>query len=102
MRLGAAGSGASGSSTISARLLAPLGTPDQASGGDVLAPSQVCRTGIAPPCAKEAERSSILATSARLKHLASTPVSRLPSPVSILLPMRLILAVALGSAAGGV
>src|SRR5450759_4601618 len=46
---GASGSGASGSSTISARLFVPAGTPDQASGGDTSSPSQVYRLGTAPP-----------------------------------------------------
>ncbi len=51
-RLGAAGSGASGSSTIRARLRVPAGIPDQASGGDDSSPWQVCPAGIDPPCVK--------------------------------------------------
>jgi hypothetical protein len=43
---GAAGSGASGSSTISTRLFAPAGTPLQASGGDTSLPSHVYCFGI--------------------------------------------------------
>ena len=38
---GASGSGASGSSTMSARLFVPAGAPLQASGGEVSLPSQV-------------------------------------------------------------
>src|SRR6187200_3722464 len=45
---GAAGSGASGSSTIIAKLFVPSGASDHASGGDVSAPSQVWTVGIAP------------------------------------------------------
>ena len=45
---GAAGSGASGSSTISARLCAPAGTPSIASGGETSSPSQVCLRGMLP------------------------------------------------------
>src|SRR3989338_9019555 len=47
--LGAFGSGASGSSTISTRLFTPSGTPDHASGGEVSLPTQVHRTGISWP-----------------------------------------------------
>jgi hypothetical protein len=46
--LGAAGSGASGSSTIKARLWVPAGTPLQASGGDESLPWQVYLAGMAP------------------------------------------------------
>jgi hypothetical protein len=49
---GAAGSGASGSSTMSTRLFAAAGTPDQASGGEMSCPSQVYFDGICPPPAK--------------------------------------------------
>lgn len=52
---GAAGSGASGSSTIRARLLASAGRPDQRSSGDRSWPSQVRRTGIAPLWANAGE-----------------------------------------------
>src|SRR5688500_14246563 len=45
---GAPGSGASGSSTMSARLRAPCATPLHASGGEMSEPSQVKRDGIAP------------------------------------------------------
>src|SRR6516162_9699462 len=41
--------GASGSSTTSTRLLVPSGIPDQVSGGDISAPSQVYCAGISPP-----------------------------------------------------
>ncbi len=41
--------GASGSSTITARLVAASGTPDQDSGGAMFSPSQVYFDGIAPP-----------------------------------------------------
>src|SRR5208283_4940265 len=51
MVFGAWGSGASGSSTISARLFVPAGKPDQASGGDTSSPSQVYFLGIASPVA---------------------------------------------------
>src|SRR5215471_18146351 len=46
--LGAFGSGASGSSIIRTRLLAPLGTPSQASGGETSSPSQVYFEGMRP------------------------------------------------------
>src|SRR5205085_1040396 len=52
---GAAGSGASGSSSISTRLRAPAGTPCQASGGDTPGPSQVYFAGIAAPAANAVE-----------------------------------------------
>src|SRR5688572_32229509 len=45
-RLGALGSGASGSSTIRARLLAPAGRPDHCSGGETSFPSHVYSFGI--------------------------------------------------------
>jgi hypothetical protein len=45
---GAAGSGASGSSTISARLFVPAGTPVHAREGETSFPSQVCNFGIGP------------------------------------------------------
>jgi hypothetical protein len=44
--LGAFGSGASGSSIIRTRLLAPLGTPSHASGGETSSPSQVYFEGM--------------------------------------------------------
>src|SRR5205085_2935281 len=44
---GARGSGASGSSTMSAKLRVPCGAPDQLRGGDMSAPSQVYCFGIA-------------------------------------------------------
>src|SRR3990172_955188 len=53
--LGALGSGASGSSTMSARLLAPDGTPEKSSGGARSAPSQVWTEGISPPAWKAGE-----------------------------------------------
>src|SRR6478609_176398 len=49
---GAFGSGASGSSTMSTRLLVPAGTPDHASGGERSLPSQVYFAGISAPSAK--------------------------------------------------
>src|SRR6516162_11692456 len=52
---GALGSGASGSSTINARLLAPWGTPLQVSAGARSCPSQVCWVGISPFGWKSAE-----------------------------------------------
>src|SRR4051812_17006804 len=52
---GAAGSGASGSSTMRARLFAPDGTPDHDSGGEILAPSQVYFAGILSPAANAVE-----------------------------------------------
>src|SRR5688500_16938056 len=54
-RVGAAGSGASGSSTMSARLRAPCGTPLHASGGEMSGPSQVKRDGIAPSATNAGE-----------------------------------------------
>jgi hypothetical protein len=45
-RVGFAGSGASGSSTIKAKLFAVAGAPDHASGGETLAPSHVYFGGI--------------------------------------------------------
>src|SRR5258708_7757374 len=47
-RLGAAGSGASGSSTMRTKLLVPVRAPDQASGGDTSSPSHVNRDGVGP------------------------------------------------------
>ena len=44
--MGAFGLGASGSSIIRTRLLAPLGTPSHASGGETSSPSQVYLEGI--------------------------------------------------------
>src|SRR5450759_61716 len=73
---GASGSGASGSSTISARLLVPAGTLDQASGGDRSSPSQVYRLGIAPPGAN----ASLLMDS----FMAYRPSSRLNLPSAAL------------------
>src|SRR5262245_22831327 len=51
MRWGAAGSGASGSSTRRARLRVPGGAPSMASGGATPGPSQVWTRGTTPPCA---------------------------------------------------
>src|SRR5262252_7626243 len=48
--LGAFGSGASGSSIIRTRLLAPLGTLSHASGGETSSPSQVYFEGMCPFC----------------------------------------------------
>src|SRR5215469_552012 len=53
--LGAFGSGASGSSIIRTRLLAPLGTPSHASGGETSSPSQVYFDGMRPFCWNEGE-----------------------------------------------
>src|SRR5215469_15647494 len=50
--LGARGSGASGSSTMRARLLVPAGSPDHARGGEVSWPSHVYFAGISPSFAK--------------------------------------------------
>src|SRR5262245_53569577 len=52
---GAAGSGASGSSTMSARLLVAAGAPDQASAGERSSPWQVCGGGISAPSRKPGE-----------------------------------------------
>src|SRR6185295_687665 len=49
-RCGFAGSGASGSSTIRAKLFTFGGAPDHASGGEISCPSQVYLAGIDPPC----------------------------------------------------
>jgi hypothetical protein len=43
---GAFGSGASGSSTMSAKLFVPSGSPRQASGGEMSFPSHVCLRGM--------------------------------------------------------
>src|SRR5450756_2109633 len=53
--LGAAGSGASGSSTIKDRLFVPTGTPVQASGGEIFRPSQVWRAGITRSCINDGD-----------------------------------------------
>src|SRR5437773_2179849 len=45
---GARGSGASGSSTMSAKVFVPCGAADQLSGGEISAPSQVYCFGMAP------------------------------------------------------
>src|SRR5215471_4893164 len=50
--LGAFGSGASGSSIIRTRLLAPLGASSHASGGETSSPSQVYFEGMWPFCWK--------------------------------------------------
>ena len=50
--LGAAGSGASGSSTIKARLFVPSDMPAQLSGGEMSSPSQVYLLGMGWPCSK--------------------------------------------------
>jgi len=49
------GAGASGSSTISARLFAPSGAPANISAGETSLPSQVYFAGIAPICTKSVE-----------------------------------------------
>src|SRR5438093_5313854 len=46
---GAAGSGASGSSTMSAKLFVAAGAPDHESAGETSTPSHVCLRGISPP-----------------------------------------------------
>src|SRR5207244_1265739 len=51
--------GASGSSAISAKLFAPLGTSDQLKGGDTSCPSQVYCLGIIPPASNAELLSSI-------------------------------------------
>src|SRR5437879_2487154 len=51
--------GASGSSAISAKLFAPLGTSDQLKGGDTSCPSQVYDLGIIPPASNAKLFSSI-------------------------------------------
>src|SRR6478609_1259093 len=71
---GAAGSGASGSSTISARLMALSGTPDHSSGGELSSPSQVYFAGIAPP-AENAEDVSVSAMSNLRRSVISRPTS---------------------------
>src|ERR1039457_1233821 len=53
--LGAAGSGASGSSKIKDRLFVPTGTPVQASGGEIFRPSQVWRAGITRSCINDGD-----------------------------------------------
>src|SRR5262245_66135978 len=57
VRFGFAGSGASGSSTISAKLLVPAGGADQRSSGEMSCPSQVKRAGISFSWAKAGELS---------------------------------------------
>src|SRR6266403_209068 len=61
MRVGLAGSGASGSSTMSAKLFVLDGEPDHASGGETPAPSQVYLIGIDPFAANaDEERRSVI------------------------------------------
>jgi hypothetical protein len=48
--------GASGSSTSSAKLRVPSGTPLHSSEGETSAPSQVCNRGISPPSANALEK----------------------------------------------
>src|SRR5688572_22259173 len=55
VRFGAAGSGASGSSTMRARLRVVAGTPDHASGGERSLPSCVYLRGISSPSANALE-----------------------------------------------
>src|SRR6478672_4489578 len=69
---GAAGSGASGSSTINARLIARSGTPDHSSGGELSSPSQVCVAGIAPP-AENAEDVSVSGMSVLRRCVMARP-----------------------------
>src|SRR5512144_1851394 len=71
---GAAGSGASGSSTTRARLRVPAGAPDQASGGERSSPSQVWRAGISSPSVNAADLISNMALP-RPRH------TRLASPM---------------------
>src|SRR5207342_1170056 len=59
VRCGAAGSGASGSSTINARLRVPTGTSAHCSAGEMSPPSQVWRVGMAALSAKPGEASFI-------------------------------------------
>src|ERR1041385_5163565 len=63
-RFGALGSGASGSSRISARLLVPCGAPLKDSGGETSSPSQVYFDGILSPDLK-AEDESVRAMAVR-------------------------------------
>src|SRR4051812_38796560 len=56
---GAAGSGASGSSTTRAKLFVPGGPPDHVRGGETVSPSHVYLRGIAVPSLKPDEVSDI-------------------------------------------
>src|SRR5262245_57746116 len=55
--LGARGSGASGSSTMSAKLRVSGGAPLHPRAGEWSSPSQVCGLGISPPGEKEVDES---------------------------------------------
>ncbi len=90
---GAAGSGASGSSTISARLLVAGGRPDHASGGDRSLPSQVWSAGMPAPSAKALEiRCSDIAMDSFVVQTSAAASSSAPSA--------LICAIAAGPAPG--
>src|SRR2546429_9446990 len=75
---GARGSGASGSSTMSAKVFVPCGAADQFSGGEISAPSQVYCFGMAPLLANAGDvRTSAMATistpqTTRLERLRET------------------------------
>jgi hypothetical protein len=71
----AAGSGASGSSTINARLPTLAGTPEKSRGGDISSPSQVNRGGISPLCGKAVE------VMVNVMWLPPCPVMPLSGPV---------------------
>src|ERR1700730_16342416 len=72
---GAFGSGASGSSTMRARVWARPGTPDHSNGGDLSAPSHVYAVGIAPPLLKAGEVKVIVMTAPQSWAGGSTSVA---------------------------
>src|SRR5690349_15300740 len=77
VRTGAAGSGASGSTTTSARLFAFAGTPCHASGGDTPAPSQLNLAGISALAAKAGD-TNVIALPADV-HAATGAATMAPS-----------------------
>src|ERR1035437_669965 len=79
---GAAGSGASGSSTISTRLLVAGGIPDQPSCGETSLPSQVFMLGIGPPATKSVD------VKVMLMAIASSPTSIHPAAAHSAAPPR--------------
>src|SRR5438552_16443887 len=72
--------GASGSSAISAKLFAPLGTSDQLKGGDTSCPSQVYDLGIIPPASNAKLFSSI--DQPPLRSRSPRPMKQWPSMTS--------------------
>src|SRR5437870_3050593 len=74
--------GASGSSQISARLLAAPGTPVQFNGGEASSPSQVCFAGINSPSAKAELVSGIVIAAFSFVEVAVFRITMSRSPIA--------------------